>query len=124
MLRREFITLVGATAAWPLAGHAQQAGRVRRIGVLHGATADAGDIPPRIAAFQQGLQQLGWIDGSNLQIDYRWGAGNPDDIRKYAAELAALAPDIILVAGIAVEQMLQATHTVPIVFVIVIDPVG
>jgi putative ABC transport system substrate-binding protein len=123
--RREFITLLGGAAiAWPFAVRAQQADRVRRIGVLIGAVADNPDQQARVAAFQQGLQQLGWTDGSNLRIEHRWGAGNADDIRKYAAELAALAPDVILVTGVAVEQMLQATRTVPIVFAIVPDPVG
>jgi putative tryptophan/tyrosine transport system substrate-binding protein len=125
MRRRQFITLVGGAAAiWSLAARAQQADRVRRIGVLHGATADDPDQQARFAAFQQVLQQLGWTDGSNLRIDQRWGAGNTDDIRKYAAELAALAPDVILATGDTVERLLQATRTVPIVFVIVIDPVG
>jgi putative ABC transport system substrate-binding protein len=126
MRRREFITLVGGAAvAWPLVARAQRADRVRRIGVLHGATAaDTPGIQPRLAAFQQGLQQLGWTDGRNLQIDYRWGAGKADNLRKHAAELAALAPDVILAAGSVVEQVVQATRTVPIVFVIVIDPVG
>ena len=126
MRRREFITLVGgAAAAWPLAARAQQADRVRRIGVLNGGAADDPDQQARFAAFQQGLQQLGWTDGSNLRIDYRWGAGNADDIRKYAAELAA--PRAGRHPGLpaaSVERLLQATRTVPIVFVIVPDPVG
>jgi putative ABC transport system substrate-binding protein len=91
MKRREFITLIGAgAAAWPRAARAQQADRVRRIGVLSAAAADDPIFQPRFAAFLQVLQQSGWTDGSNLRIDYRWAAGNADDIRKYAAELAAL----------------------------------
>jgi putative ABC transport system substrate-binding protein len=122
MRRRKFVTLLGTAIAWPVASRAQQADRVRRIGVLHGSSAELPGTQARLAAFQEGLQQLGWIDGSNVQIDYRWGEGNADDIRKYATEFAALAPDVILVAGNAVEQLLQATRTVPIVFVIVPDP--
>jgi ABC-type uncharacterized transport system substrate-binding protein len=126
MKRRAFITLLGGAAAtWPLAARAQQADRVRRIGVLVGASADGMDQQARQATFLQGLQQLGWTDGHNLRIDSRWGAANADDIRKYAAELVAFAPDVILAAGNApVERLLQATRTVPIVFVIVLDPVG
>src|SRR5882724_6328932 len=126
MRRREFIRLAGGVGlAWPLAARAQQGERMRRIGVLVGASADGMDAQARQAAFLQGLQQLGWSDGRNVRIDTRWGAANPDDIRKYAAELVALAPDVILAAGNApVERLLQATRTVPIVFVIVLDPVG
>ena len=117
--------MLGGAAAWPLAARAQQPERMRRIGVLMGAAADDPEGQARIAAFQQGLQQLGWTDGRNVRIDYRWGAGNADDIRKYAAELVALAPDVILATGGAsVAPLLQATRTVPIVFVIVADPVG
>jgi putative ABC transport system substrate-binding protein len=126
MKRRAFITLVGgAAASLPLASRAQQADRVRRIGVLVGASADSMDQQARQATFLQGMQQLGWTDGRNVRIDSRWGAANTDDIRKYAAELVALAPDVIVAAGNApVERLLQATRTVPIVFVIVLDPVG
>ncbi len=127
MRRREFITLLGgAAAAWPLAARAQQADRVRRIGALIGApSADNPDAQANIRAFLQVLQQLGWTDGRNVRIDIRWGAGNADDIRKYAAELAALAPDVIFASGTAsVGPMLQATRTVPIVFANVADPVG
>src|SRR2546421_12655774 len=127
MRRREFVTLLGgATAAWPLAARAQQSERMRRIGVLtSGATADDPDGRARTAAFLQGLQQLGWIDGRNIRIDYRWGAGDADNMRKYAAELVALAPDVILASGTAtVAPLLQATRAVPIVFVQVTDPVG
>ncbi len=126
MKRRAFIALLGgAAASLPLASRAQQADRVRRIGVLVGASADGIDAKARHATFLQGLQQLGWTDGRNARIDTRWGAANADDIRKYAAELVALAPDVILAAGNApVERLLQATRTVPIVFVFAIDPVG
>src|SRR5580765_3013792 len=126
MKRREFIlALGGAAVAWPRALRAEQPGRVRRIGVLVGASADGIDAKARHATFLQGLQQLGWTDGRNLRIDARWGAANVDDIRKYAAELVTLAPDVILAAGNApVERLLQATRIVPIVFVIVLDPVG
>jgi putative ABC transport system substrate-binding protein len=125
--RRTFITILGgAAAAWPLAARAQQADRVRRIGALIGApSADNPDAQANIRAFLQVLQQLGWTDGRNVRIDIRWGAGNADDIRKYAAELAALAPDVIFASGTAsVGPMLQATRTVPIVFANVADPVG
>jgi putative ABC transport system substrate-binding protein len=125
MQRREFITLLGGAAvAWPLAARAQQPDRMRRIGALAGIEDDA-EGQARFAAFLQGLQQLGWTDGRNVRIDYRWGGGDADNIRKHAAELAALAPDVILAAGAAVVgPLLQATRTVPIVFVIVPDPVG
>ena len=127
MKRREFITLLGgaAAAAWPLAARAQQAERVRRIGVLMNVGADDPEGQARIVAFVQGLQQSGWSDGRNVRIDIRWGGGDPERIRKYAAELVALAPDGILATSTpAVAALQQATHTVPIVFVLVIDPVG
>src|SRR5450830_1403671 len=126
MKRRDFITLIGgAAAAWPWVARAQQPERMRRIGVLSGLAADDANAQVRYAAFLQVLQQLGWTDGRNVRIDARWGAGDADDIRKYAAELAALAPDVILTTGAtAVASMLQATRTVPIVFAIVPDPVG
>jgi putative tryptophan/tyrosine transport system substrate-binding protein len=123
--RREFITLLGgAAASWPLAARAQQPERMRRIGVLFGAGADDGDIQARHAAFLQALQQLGWTDNGNVRIDTRFGAGNANNIRRYSAELATLAPDVILATGHVVEQLLQATRAVPIVFVVVPDPVG
>jgi putative ABC transport system substrate-binding protein len=122
--RREFITLLGGAAAWPLAARAQQPERMRRIGVLFGAGADDGDIQARHAAFLQALQQLGWTDNGNVRIDTRFGAGNANNIRRYSAELATLAPDVILATGNVVEQLLQATRAVPIVFVVVPDPVG
>jgi putative ABC transport system substrate-binding protein len=116
MNRREFITLLGgAAAAWPLAARAQQGERMRRIGVLMYLAADDAEGQARLAAFAQALKQLGWSDGRNLRIDTRWA--NADDIRKHAAELVALAPDVLLAAtGTAtVAPLLQATRTVPIV---------
>jgi ABC-type uncharacterized transport system substrate-binding protein len=126
MRRREFILALGGAAAWPLAARAQQPERMRHVGVLMASTADDPDYQARIAAFQQGLQQLGWSDGRNVHIDTRWATTKPDDIRRHAAELAALAPDVILAGtGTAtVAPLLQATRTVPIVFAVVIDPVG
>jgi ABC-type uncharacterized transport system substrate-binding protein len=127
MRRRKFITLLGgATVAWPLAARAQQPDRVRRIGMIVGGLApDDPEMNARKTAFLDGLQQLGWTDGHNLRIDYRWGLGNADNIRKYAAELVALAPDVVLVSGTAaMAAMQQATRTVPIVFTVVVDPVG
>jgi putative tryptophan/tyrosine transport system substrate-binding protein len=126
MKRREFITLLGgAAAAWPLAAGAQQPQRMRRIGVLLPIATDDPQSPVRIAAFLQNLQQLGWADGRNIRFEYRWGAGDAERIRRYAAELVALAPDVILATGSAtLGPLLQATRTVPIVFVIVPDPVG
>src|SRR5262249_25777424 len=121
--RREFITLLGgAAAAWPLAARAQQPERVRRVGVLMSTSQDNPEGQARIAAFLQGLQQLGWTDGRNIRIDTRWGA---DDRRKSAKELVALAPDVILAStGSTVAALQQATRTVPIVFSITLDPVG
>ena len=123
--RREFVTLFGsAAAAWPLAARAQQ-DRMRRIAVLMNLAADDPESPIRLATLLQGLQQLGWTVGQNIQIDYRWGAGNADLMRKHARELAALAPDVILAhSSAAVAPLLEATRTVPIVFAIVADPVG
>jgi putative ABC transport system substrate-binding protein len=121
--RREFITLLGGAAAtWPLAVRAQQGERMRRIGVLLGSTAPD---RPDVAGFLQALQQLGWSEGHNLRIDYRWGRGNAADTRKYAQELVALAPDVLLVSGASsLTPLLQATRTLPIVFTSVADPVG
>jgi putative tryptophan/tyrosine transport system substrate-binding protein len=126
MQRRDFITLLGgAAAAWPFAARAQQADRVRRIGVLGGTAVDGPQSTVLVAAFAQELQQLGWTDGRNVLIDYRWAAGSADDTRKYATELVALAPDVILASGGAVVPSLQqATRTVPIVFTETPDPVG
>ena len=128
MRRREFITFVGSTAAcWPLIAFAQQSERVRRIGVLAagGLDADDLDVQARVGAFEDGLKQLGWINGQNVRIDVRAGAGDADRIRRYADELVALAPDVILTTGAAaVAPILKATRTVPVVFTNVVDPVG
>jgi len=127
MRRREFIMLLGGSvAAWPLVARAQQPDGMRHIGVLMGTAADDSESQARTAAFAQGLAQLGWADGRNVQIDTRWATTNADDIRRHAAELVALAPDVILAATgtLTVAPLLQATRTVPIVFVLVIDPVG
>jgi len=116
---------VGGAAAWPIAARAQEGDRLRRVGALMNLPADDQEAQTYMAMFQQGLQERGWSVGRNLRIDHRWGAGDPNNIRKQAAELVALAPDIILATGgSATEQLLRATHTVPIVFVIVPDPVG
>jgi putative tryptophan/tyrosine transport system substrate-binding protein len=122
--RRAFITLLGGVAAWPLAAGAQQADRLRRIGVLMSLAADDPESQARLAAFAQGLQQLGWTIGQNVRVDYRW-ALNADTMRKYATELVALAPDVILATSSpAVAALQEATRIVPIVFATVIDPVG
>ena len=125
MRRRQFITLLGgAAAAWPLAARAQGQ-RMRRIGVLMNLAADDPETRTRRDAFLQGLQELGWSEGRNLQIDYRWGVGDTDLHRKNAAELVALAPDVILAHGSPIVRPLQrVTRTVPIVFVSVADPVA
>jgi putative ABC transport system substrate-binding protein len=123
--RRELITLLGGAPAWPLAAGAQQSQRMRRIGVL--VSAVEGD--PRgleyVTAFAQGLAELGWTVGRNVRIEYRWGAGDLDRFRRYAAELVALSPDVVLASsGSIVGAFQQASRTVPIVFVTTIDPVG
>jgi putative ABC transport system substrate-binding protein len=125
--RREFITLLGGAAAagWPLAAQAQQPEQMRRVGVLMSLAADDAEGKARLAAFLQGLQQLGWIDGRNVRIDTRWGAGDADRTRRYAAELVALAPDVILATGSpTVVALQQATRSAAIVFADVGDPVG
>jgi putative ABC transport system substrate-binding protein len=105
--RREFIALLGgAAAAWPLAARAQQPERMRRVGVLMNLTADDPEASERVTAFAQGLQQLGWTAGHNMRIDYRWGAVDADRSRRYAAELVALAPDVILASGVPVVMAL------------------
>jgi putative tryptophan/tyrosine transport system substrate-binding protein len=125
MRRRQFITLLGGAAAWPLAARAQQPDRMRRIGVLMNLAADDTEAQARLAAFLQGLQELGWTVGRNVQIDYRWSAADADRIRKSAPELVALAPDVIVATSSPVTAaLLQATRTIPIVFVQVADPVG
>jgi ABC-type uncharacterized transport system substrate-binding protein len=114
--RREFITLLGGAAAWPLGANAQQPERIRRVGVLMSLSADDPESQRRMTAFVQGLQQLGWTDGRNVRIDYRWGAGDAERIRRSAAEFAGLAPDVILATGsAALGPLLEATR--PIVFV-------
>ena len=121
--RREFIVAFGAAAAWPLAAQAEQTGPMRRIGVLNSAGAE--NAQAFYAAFLDGLQHLGWAEGRNVRIDVRWAAGDAARMRKYAAELVALAPDVILTSGSAgVGPLLEETRTVPIVFAIVPDPVG
>src|SRR5215471_7667122 len=124
--RRKFLaTLGGAAAAGPLAARAQQGERIRRIGALSPLPADDPEAKARMAAFLQELAQFGWVDGRNMRIDARWGAGDTDRVRRYAAELVALAPDVILATSTATVAPLQeATRTVPIVFASVIDPVG
>ena len=127
MKRREFITLLGAGAAvaWPLQARAQQGERVRRIGVLMNLAADDPESQRRMTGFVQALQARGWTDGRNVKIDYRWGAGDVELYRRYAAELLALMPDVILVSGTPVMEVLRGlTRTVPIVFVQVADPVS
>jgi putative ABC transport system substrate-binding protein len=123
--RRAFITLLGGAAAWPLAARAQQGEPMQRIGVLLPFAADYPESPARLGAFQQGLQQLGWTNGRNVRLDVRWGAGDADRIRKYAAELVALAPHVILASTtVTVGPLLELTRTIPIVFVNAADPVG
>jgi putative ABC transport system substrate-binding protein len=124
--RRELLAaLGGAAAAWPLAARAQQGERVWRIGALMSVAADDPEAPARVGAFSQGLAELGWTIGRNVRIDYRWYAGDADMARKYAVELVALAPDVVLAAGTqGVTAIQQATRSVPIVFVGVADPVG
>ena len=119
MRRREFITLLGGVVACPLAARAtqaQQSERVRRIGMLMASAADDSENQARMAAFLQGLAQLGWTDGRNIRIDTRWATTNPDDLRRHATELTALAPDVLVAASgtTTVAPLLQATHTVPI----------
>ena len=125
MRRREFIAGLGSAAAWPLVARAQQGGRVRRIGVLMNGASDDPEAQTRNAAFLQGLQEWGWAIGRNVRIDTRWAVGDTDRLRRYAAELVALAPDVIQAtgaSGVAASQ--RATRTIPIVFANVTDPVG
>jgi putative tryptophan/tyrosine transport system substrate-binding protein len=126
MKRRVFITLLGGAAVgWPLAARGQQPAQVRRIGVLMPFAEDHPVGQARVAAFVQGLRQLGWTDGHNVRIDYRWSAGDSDNIRKFASELIALGPDVVMAfTSAAVTALRQATSTVPIVFAVVADPVG
>jgi putative ABC transport system substrate-binding protein len=125
MRRRQFIVGLGGTAAWPLAVRAQQPDRMRRIGVLMPISADDPESPPRMAVFQKALRQLGWVDGRNARFEVRWGAGDLDRIRQNAAEVVALAPDVIFATGNEIMAPLQqATRSIPIVFVLANDPVG
>jgi putative ABC transport system substrate-binding protein len=126
MRRREFITILGsAVVVWPLSAHAQQGERMRSIGVLTPLPADLPDARARHAVFLQALRQLGWTEGGNVRIEARWSAGDPAITGKNAAELVALAPDVILATGtVGVASILQATRSIPVVFVIVPDPVG
>src|SRR5262245_14867819 len=123
--RRGFITLVGGAAAWPLTARAQQQDAMRRIGVLLPVATDDAEFQTRVGAFLQALRQLGWTEGHNLRIDTRWATANADAIRRHAAELAALAPDVILAHGApTLGPLLQVTRTVPIVFPVASDPVA
>src|SRR6476620_4500774 len=125
MRRREFITLLCGAAVWPLGARAQQPERMRRIGILVPAAADHAEFQTRVGAFLQALALLGWTIGRNVRIDTRWATTNAADIRRHAAELAALAPDVILSHGAStVGTLLQLTLTVPIVFPAAVDPVG
>jgi putative tryptophan/tyrosine transport system substrate-binding protein len=125
MQRREFITFLGGAAVWPLAARAQQPDRVRVIGSLNILAEDDPEAKLRIAAFKKSLQELGWTEGSNVRIEARWAGGDDGRVRKYAAELAALTPDVVLSSGsVTIRPVQQALRTVPIVFVQVVDPVG
>jgi len=125
MKRRSFLSLIGGAAALPLVARAQQGERVRRVGLLLPVSVNDGDYPTLVKAFLQGLEQLGWTEGRNLRIDIRWAGGSMDMNRRYAAELVALAPDVILASGAsAAGPLLQTTRTIPVVFTIVPDPVG
>ena len=125
MRRREFISLVGGAAAWPLTARAKQGERMQRIGVLMSTAEGDPQSKPRVAAFLQGLQQLGWTEGRNVQIDIRWGVADAASSRKYVAEMVTLAPDLIVTAASAATAAAhEATRTLPIVFVNVSDPVG
>jgi len=125
MKRREFITLLGSAATtWPVSALAQRGEQMKRIGILTNGAAGDPDYQARIAAFLEGLQSFGWIDGRNVRIDTRWGTGNAADVKKFATELVALAPDVILATGTTLGALQQATRTVPIVFALSADPVG
>jgi len=126
MRRRDFIKgIVGSATAWPLSTRAQQPGQMRRIAVLMNVAASDPEGQPAVAAFQQALQQLGWSDGRDVRFDIRWGENDVDRDRKFAVELVALSPDVILASGtLSVTALQRVTHTLPIVFVRVSDPVG
>ena len=125
MKRRELIAILSGAVAWPLAARAQKFNSVRRVGVLMSTASDDSLGQAYSAAFAQGLQQLGWEIGSNIRLDYRWGSGDTERFRKYAAELVGLSPDVILGTAASIVRALQeASRTIPIVFVTTIDPVG
>ena len=125
MRRRAFIAGLSSAAAWPMVGRAQQASRVRRIGVLMGYAEDDPEAQRRVAAFERGLAEAGWVVGRNLQIDRRWGSADAERIKQFAGELVSLNPDVILANTTPVTAALKrATSTIPIVFAIVSDPVG
>src|SRR5262249_34239686 len=124
MRRREFITLLGGAAAWPLAARAQQAGQMRRVGVLIAASEDDPDMRARLAGFRQGLERLGWTDGRNLRVDYVFAGGQPERFRPLARELIARKPDVLFAqTPPAVAAMQRETREIPIVFADVSDPV-
>jgi putative ABC transport system substrate-binding protein len=124
MKRREFITLLGGAAASPLAAHAQQPDRVRRVGVLFNAAENAPQTQARLGAFRKGLEALGWVEGRNIRTVYRYTNGSPDGLRTGAAELVALAPEVILSVPPGLPALQQLTRNIPIVFAVLIDPVG
>ena len=125
MIRREFITLIGGAAAWPLAARAQPVERVRRVGVFMDLAENDREGQTRVAAFRDGMKALGWIEGRNVNYDYRWTAGNPPVMERYAAELLTLKPEIIMNGGLPTLAVMQKqTQTIPIVFAQVLDPVG
>ena len=125
MKRREFIATLGGAAAWPLAARGQGPDRVRSIGVLMTLASNNPDAQSNITTFLQALQQLGWTDGRNLRVELRWSAGDANNVRKHASELAGIGPDVIFAAGgPSMGPLLHATLTVPIVFAAVPDPVG
>src|SRR6516162_3978408 len=121
--RRNFITLLGGAAAWPLAARAQQGNRIRRIGLLMNVTADHPDATPRLAAFRDTLRELGWVEGRNVSIEVRWGGADFGLYRRYAAELVALAPDVLVTAsGLIAVELQRVTRSVPIVAAVMNDP--
>src|SRR5258708_5625313 len=125
MRRRKFITLIGGAAAWPLAARAQQGDRVRRVGVLMAVAESDVDVRAGVAIFQQSLQELGWSDGRNIRIDYRWGDADADRIQALAKELVGLQPDVLVAHSTpSAKGLLQATRSIPIVFLTVTDPLG
>ena len=125
MRRRDFIMLFGGAAVWPLAARAQQAEPVRRIGVLLSTTETDPEGQARVAALRQGLEELGWTEGRNIKVDYRWGAGDPLRVRAHAAELVASKPDVIIASPSSVVAAVQReTLTIPVVFAQLVDPVG